>query len=473
MADSALLDYAVQPYSGTDVIAFVMAISALSCGVIRWRDQERGMGWFALSMGALAVWVAANNQHLPVGPELNPSPWYLLMCLAMGAMGPGLAAYLNLPRPQRLRAMLAVVLPSAAFAGLVLWVMFSDARLPRVWIHLLTAMAFSAMAWQVMAASRLEPGAGYVLLGAALLTVPGLALLLVVTRADPVAIRYWAVFPAMLIGLALPSVSVLRRRRSLQAENARRHSAERGLAELNRSLERQVTDRTSALQQMVAGLESFNRSISHDLRGPLGGIAGLARLASQAMEKGDPARAERALPLIAHQAETSGRLVAALLELARVGEVTLQRQPVDPAQLAGEVIEQLRQSGTAAMPRFVLHALPQVQTDPDLLRAILANLIGNAVKFARSGEDGLVEVGAQVQDSGVRLFVHDNGIGFDAETATSIFKPFNRLHGQAYEGHGIGLSIVRRAVERLGGEVWAESTPGQGARFNVQLPGQA
>ncbi len=464
------MDYALQPYQGTDIVAIVLGIAAYSCLHIRRRDNEPGMGWFALSMGSLAVWMAANAHHLPSGPELNPSPWYFVMCLAMGAMGPGLVAYLRLSPTRQRRAMLAIVLPSVAFAGMVAWVMFSGAVVQRVWIHLLTALAFSSMAVLVLQAARREPGAGYAVLGAALLTVPGLALLLVVTRADPVAIRYWAVLPVMLVGISLPLVSMMRRRQALQTEILRRSAAEHQLAELNQSLEHQVALRTSDLEQMVSGLESFNRNVSHDLRGPLGGIAGLAQMAAQALEQGDPSSATRALPEIARQAESSGQLVASLLELARVGEATLVLQPVDLAAVAGDVVEQLRLAAAGPLPKIVVQTLPEVETDPVLLRAILVNLIGNAVKFAPGGSEGRVDVGFSMNDRKLYLTVDDNGVGFDAETATAIFKPFSRLHGSAYEGHGIGLSIVRRAVDRLGGEVWAESTPGRGASFKVRLP---
>jgi len=474
MTGSTPLDYALQPYQGTDVLAIVLAIAALSCLTIRWRDNEPGMGWFALSMGALALWVAANAAHLPSGPALNPSPWYFVMCLAMGAMGPGLVAYLDLPAARRRTAMLPIVAPALAFAAAVAWVLASGATVPRVWVHALTAASFSAMAVLVLRAARREPSAGYAFLGAALLTVPALAVLLVVTGADPVAIRYWAVLPVVLVGLSLPTVSVLRRRHALQDEVARRAAAERTLAAMNSSLEAQVARRTADLQDMVTGLESFNRNVSHDLRGPLGGIAGLARLAERKLMQGDLAMVTKALPLIADQADASSQLVSSLLELARVDQVEVQRQRVDPAAIAREVVAQLALSPQAsALPEVLVHALPALHTDPALLRVVLSNLIGNAVKFARNGEQGRVDVGSCAQANGVCFYVQDNGIGFAADAAATLFKPFTRLHGPAYAGHGIGLSIVHRAVDRLGGRVWAESAPGQGACFKVVLPASA
>ncbi len=465
------LDYSIQPYAGTDMVAVVLAIAAVHCLTIRLRDHEPGMGWFAFSMGLLAGWVGTNRLHLPSGPLLNPSPWYYLMCLAMVAMGLGLMAYLPVPAQQR-RWMLGLTLtPALAFVALVAWVHISGAAVPRIWVHGFTAIVFTTLGVVTLGAAQREPGAGHRWLGAALLSVPGLTLVLAATGTDPVALRYWAVLPVMLVGLTLPTVCVLRRQHALRAEMARRSAAEQALGELNASLETSVAERTADLQSMVAGLQSFNRSVSHDLQGPLGGIAGLARLADAALKKGDDSVARRMLPAIASQAETSTHLVAALLELARVGDASLQCQPVDPANIAREVIAQLRlKSDAGPLPTFVVRALPMVDADPALLRAVLANLIGNAVKFTSDRHDGQVEIGAGQANGQVCLQVRDNGVGFDPQAAGLVFTPFHRLHGARFAGHGIGLSIVRRAVERHGGKVWAEAAPGQGACFSFTLP---
>ena len=97
MTGPTTLDCALQPDQHIDVMTITPVIAALSCLTNRWRDKEPGMGWLALSMAVLALWVAANAAHLCSGPELNPSPWYFVLCLAIGAMGPGLVAYLDLP----------------------------------------------------------------------------------------------------------------------------------------------------------------------------------------------------------------------------------------------------------------------------------------------------------------------------------------------------------------------------------------
>jgi len=117
----------------------------------------------------------------------------------------------------------------------------------------------------------------------------------------------------------------------------------------------------------------------------------------------------------------------------------------------------------------VAPAMPTVQADPELLRQVFANLIGNAIKFTGPSQQPQVEVGT-VPSAGEAVFlVRDHGIGFDAAAAQRLFKPFQRLHDRTYEGFGVGLSIVKRIIDRHGGRVWAEGRPGQGASFYFTL----
>lgn len=470
MALASAPGIAAQPYLGIDIVAWVLMVVAGLCLVIRLRDGDKGMGWFAISFAALGLWLATESLHRPIGLLLVASPWWYLMCIAMAAMGPGLAAYLNLQRPARTWAIGGVLLPAAAFAGTVTLVALTGAEVYRVWLHSLTAIAFAVMSMVAFSAARREPGAGHVWLGLALASVPAFAAYLAARHADPVALRYWAVLPAAFVGLILPSVSLLRRRRALQAEIALRSQAEAELAASNASLEVAVAQRTADLQSMVTGLESFNRSVSHDLRGPLGGIAGLAGLARDAWAEGDDSLARRALPIIMQQAEASERLVTTLLELARVGDAPMQRRTLDPGPITREVIEQVRQGLSGGAPQFLVRELPAVDADPDLLRVILVNLIGNAAKFSSDRRDARVEISAEPHEGAVCLQVCDNGVGFDGGDPSALFTPFRRLHGARFEGHGVGLSIVRRAVERHGGRIWAADRAGEGACFSFTLP---
>jgi signal transduction histidine kinase len=204
-------------------------------------------------------------------------------------------------------------------------------------------------------------------------------------------------------------------------------------------------------------------------------MAQLADMAEQALLRGDSQGAARMLLAIRRQSKESAQLVDALLALARVCDVPMQRQPVDLGEMAREVEQALRAArGESVSAPVALAALPVVDADPALLRAVLTNLIGNALKFSeRRAKDGRVNVYAETGIEGVTVHVADNGEGFDAASAARLFQPFQRLHGAAFDGHGVGLSIVRRAVERHGGRVWAKGEPGVGATFSFSLPQSA
>ena len=252
----------------------------------------------------------------------------------------------------------------------------------------------------------------------------------------------------------------------LQIEVDERKRIAQDLIVANESLEQRVLQRTAELHAVIDGLESFNRSVSHDLRGPLGGIAGAARMAQQFVANHEPERAIKFLQVIATQAETTGQLVDALLARARARDATLHRQPVDMNALAGEVLASLTPATAPAPLPVVVEPLAAIHADRKLVRQVLVNLIGNALKFSARATPPQVRVGMASAMQGEPLFyVRDNGVGFDAHKAQQLFKPFHRLHDARFEGSGVGLSIVQRICERHGGTVWADSAPGQGATF--------
>lgn len=258
---------------------------------------------------------------------------------------------------------------------------------------------------------------------------------------------------------------VKRTAEQLQSEVVERKRAAQELLVANDTLEQRVASRTAELRDMIESLESFNRSVSHDLRGPLGGIAGAAHLARDFVAARDHEKADRFLKVIAVQAETTGKMVDALLTLARTGDATMTRRRVDTHALVRDVLEAMRQARPGAPLPVSVGTLPDVDADPELARQVFVNLIGNALKFASRMPQPQVEVGVTGTADHPLFFVRDNGVGFDPDQALRLFKPFQRLHGAHFEGSGIGLSIVKRIIDRHGGKVWAESAPAQGATF--------
>lgn len=215
-------------------------------------------------------------------------------------------------------------------------------------------------------------------------------------------------------------------------------------------------------------VESFNRSVSHDLRGPLAGLHGLAQLTTLALRNGDTASAMELVAGASRQLSMLVDMVDGLFALASASEVPLARAEVDLADCLNQALELVRISLAhkvpgARMPEVHITPLPRAEVDTRLLRQVYANLLCNAVKFSQPVASPRIEVGALAGAGGVpTLYVRDNGVGFDPRRAAQLFQPFRRLHGASFHGSGLGLSIVRNIVERHGGRVWIESEPGAG-----------
>lgn len=234
---------------------------------------------------------------------------------------------------------------------------------------------------------------------------------------------------------------------------------------------RDDSQRLDELHAALCSLEAFNRTVSHDLRGPLGSIGSLADIAVQALDQRDVQRARQMVSLIAGQALRCNELVATLLRLAHLERDPLEPGPVDLHELVETLLDELRcMPRSTAWPRFELDALPSMCTDRQFVAAALRNLLVNAVKFTDGVDHACVRVSGHRVGSKLVLHVDDNGVGFPPAQAHRLFQPFTRLHPDTHEGHGLGLSIVKTAVERLGGQVRAGRSAAGGARFSIELP---
>src|SRR4029079_2170642 len=271
----------------------------------------------------------------------------------------------------------------------------------------------------------------------------------------------------VLLGVGgLYSIRVLREVR--RAEATLRKSEER-IRGLNEHLERRVHRRTAELERSNRELESFNYSVSHDLRAPVGVIACFASMIRMDFEKQLPAEVVQHLAHIEKNAEQMTRLIDNLLEFSRMGRTVLARAPVKMRPLVDDVVRELRESDGGTQP--IVGELPPAIGDAELLRQVWQNLIGNALKFSGKGPARRVEVGHANTMAGAAYYVRDNGEGFDMRHAAKLFGVFERLHAPAeFDGTGIGLAISRRVVELHGGRIWAQSAPGQGATFWFTLP---
>jgi PAS domain S-box-containing protein len=221
-------------------------------------------------------------------------------------------------------------------------------------------------------------------------------------------------------------------------------------------------------------LETFSYSVAHDLRAPLRGINGFsAALLEDFGDKLDE-EARGYLTRIAGASQRMGELIDALLELARLNRAELRRDSVDLSQMARAVIEQLRAHEPGRSVDFIASDDLVTQGDPQLVRAILENLLGNAWKFTCRQPQAQIAFGCEDLGGTPVYFVRDNGAGFDMKLAEKLFAPFRRLHKESeFEGMGIGLATVQRIVGRHGGRIWADGSEGKGATFRFTLRSEA
>ncbi len=241
---------------------------------------------------------------------------------------------------------------------------------------------------------------------------------------------------------------------------------------LNAELEKKVAERTAQLKAINNELETFTYSVSHDLKAPLRGIDGYSRLLQEEHAASLSEEGQAFLANIRKGAQQMNQLIEDLLAYSRLERRALQTVRIAPEKVAEAVVAEFADEIHAhrAMMGVAIPCL-EVRADTDGLAMILRNLLGNALKFSRDAPQPAIEIGGREETESCILWVRDNGIGFDMRFHERIFEIFQRLQrAEDYPGTGIGLAIVRKAAQRMGGRAWAESAPGQGAIFYVELP---
>jgi signal transduction histidine kinase len=212
-------------------------------------------------------------------------------------------------------------------------------------------------------------------------------------------------------------------------------------------------------------LEAFAFSVSHDLRAPLQVVDGFSKMLQTRHAGQLDEKSTHYLSRIRAGVARMDQLVEGILRLSRLGRQQLHREDMDVRALVDEVLAELRASCPQA-ERVGVAGLGHAQADRVLLRQVFANLLSNACKFTGNQAQPAISVGRESLDGEDVFFVRDNGAGFDPAQAESLFEPFHRLHAaEEFPGLGIGLSIVKRIVQRHGGRIWAQGKPGEGACF--------
>jgi DNA-binding response OmpR family regulator len=240
-------------------------------------------------------------------------------------------------------------------------------------------------------------------------------------------------------------------------------AAARELAETRAALVQQ-------LERKNRELDAFSYSVSHDLRAPLRAIDGFSRIVVEKYAGVLDAQGVDYLQRVRAAAQRMGELIDDLLELSRVGRTELRRTRINLADVAREVVADLRKRADRAVEFSADDVLP-ADADRRLMQVVLENLIGNAWKFTANTPAARVVLGAAPRDGEKVYFVRDNGAGFDMAYVDKLFRPFQRLHAEAdFPGTGIGLATVHRIIERHGGRIWAEGEVGRGTTIFFTLP---
>jgi PAS domain S-box-containing protein len=242
----------------------------------------------------------------------------------------------------------------------------------------------------------------------------------------------------------------------------KRKQAEEALRESEDKYRRQATELAASNRD----LDSFSYSVAHELRNPLNNIGALFKVLQKDCRE---ALGENGVFCIDHIEKNVFRManvISGLLQLSHIARQNIQARKVDLTRIAWEAAELLRESDKKRQVEIIIQKDLTAQADENLMRVALNNLIGNAWKYSSKNALPRIEVGAKSDRGGRVFFVRDNGIGFSMTDTERIFLPFQRAHSiEEFKGSGIGLSTVKRIIEKHNGRIWAQSEAGKGATF--------
>jgi signal transduction histidine kinase len=257
----------------------------------------------------------------------------------------------------------------------------------------------------------------------------------------------------------------------LRIANSELRASEARYRDLNLQLEHRVAERTSQLTSAYQELEGFAYAVAHDLKAPLRAIDGFGHLLAEELREQSDGASNTYLQRMRHNAIRMSILIDDLLAYSRLERQGFELAPFKLSDLVRSVLDESAEElhSRAVDVRVDVPDLT-LNLDAEGLSLALRNLLQNALKFTRDVRSPRIAITAQLLPNTLVISVADNGIGFDMQYHDQIFKLFHRLHREnQYPGTGIGLALVRKAVERFNGRVWAESREGQGATFYIEI----
>jgi len=222
-------------------------------------------------------------------------------------------------------------------------------------------------------------------------------------------------------------------------------------------------------EHLISELDAFSHTVAHDLKNPLSAVLGFAELLTAPDVHLSDRDVAQSLQAIGQSARKMNSIVEELLLLAGVRKTEAEKQPVEMAAVVSGALQRLSYMTAEYAPEIVMpDAWPVALGYGPWLEEVWANYLSNGMKYG--GKPSRLELGADTAGDKARFWVLDNGPGLTPEQQGRLFTPFTRLHQVRATGSGLGLSIVRRIMEKLGGEAWVESEPGKGSRFGFTLP---
>jgi len=258
---------------------------------------------------------------------------------------------------------------------------------------------------------------------------------------------------------------------TVAALSLRRLNLEQELRDYSRTLEDRVEKKTEELKERNRELEAYSYTISHDLKAPLVVIEGFAELLEEKFREEPGEEVEEYLENIVKGVNRIRHLTDSLLEYASAGQPGGVAVEVDPNEIIAGILSEMETSiRRRGISVIVNRELPRIEVDPIKLNQVISNLLGNAIKYMGEKPSPEVEIGFEKRAGAAVIFVRDNGIGIPPDKQEAVFEPFKRFESAGEPGLGIGLSIVSRAVKGWGGDIWVQSSPGEGTAFYFTAP---